>query len=241
MLQSPNYIHFRTQWQVLGLGAGAQWPGRETFLALMSRLNAPPMQAGFDDFLYRPDRCEMGRVRGDSPDGGRAFTKLTCTAGQITFVEEWTESTVEEYADAAVGILGLWFELFPRTAIVAQKCCLRALVQPSAATDSREFLGAMVMKVREPMQQVFEALPFRIGLTFTCVRNVQAVQLLIDATVNSWRDNQRVWVQVEGTYPMKQPVNAANLDAARFPLADAKALLETEVLGFLNQFDRPGT
>jgi hypothetical protein len=240
MLQSPNYIHFRNQWQVLGLDAVGQWPDKKAFLKLMDQLNEAPIDADFDDFSYKPEHsvCEMGKLRGSYSEGGQAFTKIACATNQITLVEEWTESTAEHFKDKFVEILKIWFRQFPHTAVIAQKCCLRALVQPTVVSDSRDFLGHCIMKIREPMQQTFKTMPFKVGFTFTCLREMQGYYLYVDTTVNSWRDNRRVWLQVEGSYPMREPMNASNPDKARFPFEDCQSLLESEVIGFLNQFDR---
>ena len=238
MLQSPNYIHFRNQWQVLGLEAAGQWPERKSFQDFMNRLNDPPNEADFDDFSYRGNRCEMGKLRGIGPEGGESFSKLVCTSNQITLVEEWAETTTDEFNDELVGVLEAWFALFPNTAIIAQKCCLRALIQPSNFPDSRNFLGDRIMNIGTPMRQSFEQMPFKVGFTFTCQRRTKGYNLFIDTTVNSWRDNRRVWVQVDGIYPMEKPINATNTQKTRIPFEDCKSFLETEVRGFLSQFDK---
>lgn len=237
VLQSPNYIHFRNEWQILGLDPPGQWPNREFFQKLMNQLNALPISADFDDFSYRADRCEMGRLRGNPPEGGQAFTKLVCRSNQITLVEEWAETTADEFKDKFTMILKEWFKLSPNTAIIAQRCCLRALVQPAKFADSRNFLGDRIMNIGPAMHQTFKSMPFRVGFTFTCLRKTQDYNLFIDTTINSWRDKKTVWVQVEGVYPMERPINATNPEVAKLPFEDCKSFLEDEVLGFLNQFD----
>jgi len=239
MLQSPNYIHFRNEWQILGLDVVGQWH-RNSFQKLMEKVNESSVGADFDDFVYRQDpcRCEMGKLRSGPADAGAAFSKLVCGQNQMTFVEEWTEASASEFRDKSVRILGAWFELFSNTAIIAQKCCLRALVQPVKFPDSRRFLGNRVMAIGEPMQQSFKAMPFKVGFTFTCLRKTGNYNLFIDTTVNSWRDNQRVWIQVEGTYPMDKPINATNPDVAKIPFDDCKNFLESEVLDFFGKFDK---
>lgn len=238
MLQSPVYIHFRNEWQILGLGPQGQWPEQKLFQDLMNRLNDPPIGIEFHDFSYKPSQCEMGKTRSSYPDGGQAFTKLVCRPNQITLVEEWTENTADDFKNKFVGILKQWFELFPTTAIIAQKCCLRALIQPAVFSDSRSFLGDHVMDIGPRMHGIFKDMPFRIGFTFTCQRKIQDYTLFIDTTVNSWRDTKRVWVQVEGVYPMEKPLNATNHEKAQFPFEDCKGFLEDEVINFLNQYDK---
>jgi len=93
------------------------------------------------------------------------------------------------------------------------------------------------MHIGKSMNETFKSMPFKVGFTFTCLRKTQDYDLFIDTTVNSWRDNRRVWVQVEGTYPMEKPINAANPEVAKFPFEDCKNFLEKEVISFLNQFD----
>jgi len=238
MLQSPNYIHFRNEWQILGFDPPGRWPDRKSFQELMNQLNERPIVVDFDDFSYRSDRCEMGKLRNDPGEGGQAFTKLVCRTNHVTLVEEWTENTADEFKTRLVGLLNHWFRVFPNTAINAQKCCLRALVQPAAFDDSRGFLGDRIMTIGEPMQKTFKSMPFRVGFTFTCLRKTQGYNLYIDATVNSWRDNKTVWLQVEGTYPMEKPINATNPEITKLPFEDCKSFLEGEVLTFLNQYDK---
>lgn len=236
MLQSPVYIHFRSEWQTLGFDSPGQWPEQKSFQELMNQLNQPSVGVEFHDFSYRPGRCEMGRLRGNHPDGGPAFTKLVCRPNQVTLVEEWTEATPDEFKNGFIGMLRNWFELFPTTAIVAQKCCLRTLIHPTAS-DSRSFLGDRVMAIGHRMQDVFKGMPFKVGFTFTCLRKTRGYNLFIDTTVNSWRDNKTVWVQVEGTSPMEKPLNATNCDSAKIPFEECKSFLEDEVINFLHQCD----
>jgi hypothetical protein len=238
MLQSPNYIHFRNQWQILGFDSAGQWPDRKSFQELMNKLNEAPINLDFDDFSYRTARCEMGKLRGSPPEGGAAFSKLVFISNQITFVEEWAEITAEEFKEKFVKILNAWFNIFPNTAIISQKSCLRALLQPTTFADSRRFLGDHIMKIGAQMQKTFKSMPFKVGFTFTGLRETQGYNLYIDTTVNSWRDNKTVWVQVEGTYPMEKPINATNPDKAKIPFEDCKSFLETEVISFLNQYDK---
>jgi len=238
MLQSPIYIHFRNQWQVLGLDAPGQWPERNSFQDFMNKLNQAPNETDFDDFSYRGNRCELGKLRGIGPEGGESFRKLVCTSNQITLVEEWAETTADAFKHELVGILDAWFALFPNTAIIAQKCCLRALVQPVNFPDSRKFLGDRIMNIGTPMERTFKGMPFKVGFTFTCQRLMRGYNLYIDTTVNSWRDNRTVWVQVDGVYPMEKPINATNTNTTEFPFEDCKSFLETEVLSFLSQFDK---
>lgn len=240
MLQSPNYIHFRNQWQILGLDSAGQWPDKKSFLELFNQLNSPPVDADFDNFSYKTDscQCDMVKLRGSPPEGGQAFTKFLCRSNQITLVEEWAETTADEFKDRFIGILEGWFKLFPYTAMIAQKCCLRALVQPANFNDSRNFLGDRIMKIGPPMESTFKGMPFKIGFTFTCIRESKGYNLFIDTTVNSWRDNRSVWVQVEGIYPMEKPINATNIEIAKFPFEDCRSFLQSEVISFLNQFDK---
>jgi hypothetical protein len=239
MLQSPNYIHLRNEWQILGLDAAGQWPDRTIFQKLMEKVNDLSVGTDFDDFSYKREtcRCEMGKLRSGSPDAGSAFSKLVCGLNQMTFVEEWAEDSADGFRDKSVKILSKWFETFPNTAIIAQKCCLRALVQPATVNDSRFFLGDRVMNIGESMKLSFKSMPFRVGFTFTCLRKTSGYGLYIDTTINSWRDNNRVWIQVEGTYPMEKPINATNIDSAKLPFNDCKGFLEEEVLGFIGKFD----
>lgn len=240
MQQSPNYIHFLNQWQFLGFEGFGQWPSRETFMDLYNKLNANPVDADLDDFSYSGDRCEMGKLLGEGPEGGKKFRKFVCSVNEITLVDEWVIIPVEDFINKLVNVLKMWFKLFPNTAIIAQRCCLRALVQPSFVEDSRKFLGDRIMKIGEPMKNTFRSMPFKVGFTFTSQRQIGGYNLLIDTTVNSWRDNKRVWIQVNGVYPMDKPINATNPKQTKRPFEDCRSFLEKEVLEFLKHFDNSG-
>jgi hypothetical protein len=240
MLQSPNYIHFRSQWQLLGPGAPGQTFEKKYFQDLMNALNQPPEAVEFDDFSYRPERCEMGKVRGGRPNqqGGTAFTKLVYMNDQLTFVEEWADITADEFKQRFVKVLTGWFRFFPGTAIIAQNCCLRALLQPVNYPDSRQFIGDHVLQIGQSIQKTFATMPFKVGFNVTVIRPFGNHQLVIDTSINSWRDNRSVWLQVTGSSPLAPPINAANPQSAAEPFEHCKSFLEAEAVGFLNEFDK---
>jgi hypothetical protein len=195
----------------------------------------------FDDFSYRADRCEMGKLRGSRPEGGTAFTKLTYSNKYLTLVEEWAEISAREFEEEFIGVLTAWFQTFPNTAIIAQTCTLRALVQPVNFKDSRDFLGDNILAIGTPMRDTFlHGMPFRIGFTFGCVHNLPDCQLFIDTTVNSWIDNRSVWLEVNGISPMAQPINATNTGKAQQSFEACKSFLEDDVMKLLIKFDVVG-
>lgn len=241
MLQSPTYIHFRSQWQLLGPDSPGQSFDRKCFQNLMNALNEQPEPIDFDDFSYRPERCEMGKMRGTRPkSGGAEFTKLIYVNDQLTLVEEWADITANEFKEKFVKVLTYWFRFFPNTVIIAQNCCLRALIQPVNFKDSREFLGNRVLKIGDSIKSTFETKPFKVGFTVNILSPVQDqnYKLMIDTTINSWRDNRSIWVQVNGSSPIAPPVNATNPETAKIPFEHCKNFLETEAISFLNEFDK---
>lgn len=241
MLQSPTYIHFRSQWQLLGPESPGQSFDKRCFQDLMRALNEPPEPIDFNDFSYMPDRgsCDMGKRKGTTPKGGGlGFTKLTYDNDQLTLVEEWADITADEFKEKFVKVLTNWFRFFPNTVIIAQNCCLRALVQPAIFSDSREFLGDQVLKIGEPIRNSFKTMPFKVGFTVTVLRPIQNYQLIINTSINSWRDNRSVWVQVNGSSPIAPPINASNPETANAPFEYCKDFLETEAICFLSEFDK---
>lgn len=240
MLQSPNYIHFRIQWQVLGPDSPGQCFDRQKFQSLMNSLNSGDHPIDFDDFSYRATRCEMAKVRETRPGGGTAFTKLVYANDLFTLTEEWAEISTDDFAKEFVRVLGGWFEVFPETLIVAQRCTLRALVQPSNYADSREFVGDRVLGFVRTMQPQLKKKAFKVGFNVTCTDKVTDHQLVIDAMVNSWRDNKTVWLQVQGGCPMAKPINAASETSVPERIFDScRKFLEDDIVGFLNLFDQP--
>jgi hypothetical protein len=237
MIQSPNYIHFHSEWRLLGLDSPGQQIDRQRFQELLYKLNEHTIGADFDDFSFRSDRCEMGKFRGNNPQGGDAFSKLVYSNNILSLVEEWADTSADDFKEKFVRILSIWFELFPNTAIVIQNYCLRALVQPMKFKDSRVFLGNHVLKIGDSMNKIFSAMPFRVGFTVGCTREILGYKLYIDTTVNSWRDTRTVWVEVNGTSNLIQPVNATNFNETKKPFEVCKDFLETEVISLLKEFD----
>ena len=238
MIQSPNYIHFRSQWQILGPDSPGQFSDRSRFQELMNILNKEPIALDFDDFTYRSDRCEMGKLRGNRPEGGAAFTKLTYSDKNLTLVEEWADISAQEFKEKFVSVLTAWFQIFPNTAIIAQTCNLRALVQPVNFNDSRQFLGDNILQIGPHMRETFlHGMPFRVGFTFGCVHKLPDCQIFIDTAVNSWRDNRTVWVEVNGISPMSQPINATNTGKTEQAFEACKCFLEDDVIKLLSKFD----
>jgi hypothetical protein len=64
--------------------------------------------------------------------------------------------------------------------------------------------------------------------------------LIIDATVNSWRDNRVVWTEVQGTAPLAAPLNAAHIEPAGSLFGSCRTFLEGELLALLTSYDIPG-
>ena len=238
MNRSPTYIHFRSQWQVLGSDSPGQFFERKDFQNLLNLINEESAPADFDDFTYRNGRCEMGKLRGVNSQGGPAFSKLVYARDQLTVVEEWADISAEDFIHKFISILDIWFRCFPQTAIVAQNCCLRALIQPINFQDSRKFLGDNILQITDAMTDKFELMPFKIGFTGTWLRQLNSnQQIVIDATVNSWKDNRSVWLQVNGNSPMTPPINATNSGESGGPFLHCKHFLENELVDFLNEYD----
>jgi hypothetical protein len=237
MIHSPNYIHFRIQWQLVGRDSpGLRFP-REQFQSFWADVNKDSNAGDYDDFIYRPDRCEMAKLRGEHATGGQAFSKIVWANDQLTVVEEWTECSAHEFGKRLISILSLWFRHFPTTAAVIQRCWLRALLQPTHFSDSREFLGNYVLHLKECLEGSFEKMPHQVGFTVSCARSSGDNPIIIDTKVNSWRDTPSVWVEVSGTTVLPVPINAANADKAQLHFATCLDFLEREVVGLLSKAD----
>lgn len=240
MRQTPTYIHFRVAWQLLSPEGPSPRFEREPFQKFMQKLNDSGI-GDYDDFSYRPERCELAKVRGSHPMGGEGFSKVVYAAGQLTVVEEWAAISSDEFKKKFAGILRIWFEHFPRTVAVIEHCWLRALIQPTHATDSRQFVGDRVLNLGPRLHETFSKMPHQIGFTVSCERDCEGgSKLLIETKVNSWRDNRSVWVEVSGSAPMRVPVNAVNPAAAEQPVTVCMSFLEREVVGLLQACDTEG-
>jgi len=238
MRETLTYIHFRVSWRLLGPDAPAPRFERKRFEEFMRRLNADSRIGDYDDFSYRPERCELAKVRGSHPTGGQAFSKVVYAGGELTVVEEWADIAADQFKDKFAGILRTWFDCFPETVAVIEQCCLRALVQPTSTDDARDFVGNRVLKLGDRLQQTFSAMPHKVGFTVSCTRSFAGgEQLLIDTKVSSWRDQRLVWLEVAGNAPMRSPINAANLAAAEQPVTMCRTFLENEVIRLLTHFD----
>jgi hypothetical protein len=205
----------------------------------MQKLNANPNIGDYDDLSYRPERCELAKVRGSHPLGGEAFSKVVYAAGQLSVVEEWADIAADDFNKKFAGILRNWFECFPQMVAVMEQCCLRALVQPRQSTDSREFVGSKVLQLGPRLQRAFSAMPHQVGFTASCQRHFSGGDMFIETQVRSWRDNRSVWLEVAGNAPMRTPINSANLTPAEQPVTVCRRFLEDEVIRLLDDFDAP--
>lgn len=238
MKSSPNYIHFRVQWQVLGPESPGQRFERKEFQRFFEKLNANERFGGYDDFLYRPDKCELVKARGTVPQGGQAFSKVVYGNDALSVVEEFAEYSTQEFAQHLKIVLDAWFGCFPQTVIVLQNSCLRALITPLNHDNSLSFLGDDVLKLRSVFQSKLDQMPQKVGFTFACQRKYGSVPLTLEAKVNSWRDRRSVWIEVNGAAPMAQPLNAANHDQAEALFGKCRQFMEEEVVPLLDDYDK---
>ena len=237
MIKSPNYIHFRIQWQLMGPNSPGLRFERQVFQDFWNDLRTDPLASDYDDFSYRPDRFELGKLRGDQPRGGQAFSKILYENDLLTVVDEWADVSADEFAQKFTRILSTWFKHFPQTLAVIQRCWLRALMEPRHFEDSRQFLGDRVLGLGGKLQASLHRMPHQVGFTFGCTRDVMNSSLLLDAKVNSWRESRSVWTEVAGVVPLRAPMNATNVETAQVPFAACKDFLEGEVIGLLTKFD----
>ncbi len=241
LTSSPTYIHFRVHWQILGPESPRQRFERETFQRFFEELNSNQELGGYDDFSYRPDRCELVKSRGVAPQGGQAFSKVVYSDDALTLVEEFTEDSVGEFSKKIKAVLGSWFRCFPQTLAVVQTCFLRALVDPGGFDDSRRFLSDGVLKLSQVFADKLDAKPHSIGFNFACQSKFGSVPMNLDATIRSWRETRSVWVEVKGSAPMDEPLNAAKHDKAEAVFGRCRNFLEKEVIPLLDEYDRGGT
>ena len=239
MIQSPTYIHFRVQWQMIGPDSPGQRYERKEFQKLFNKLNGPSIDADFNDFSYKPNVCEMSKLREATHHEGQSFSKLAYSNGRLTIVEEWAELTADEFEDKSIKILQAWFEIFPQSIAVYQDCVIRALIEPVHYKDSRVFLGDHVSGLGPAMQSSFRQMPFKIGFNASVERPIdEESKIFIDTLVNSWRDNRNVWVEVNGKTMLPKPINATSHHKAKYPFKTCRDFLEKEVVDLLRQFDK---
>jgi hypothetical protein len=237
MIQSPTYIHFRTQWHLLGPDSPGLRIERDKFREFWQELNQDPLTKDYDDFSYRPERCELAKVREQLPDRGVPFSKIVFANDGLTVVEEWAEISAKEFGKKFTAILKAWFQHFPETLAAIQKCWVRSLVQPMNHGDSREFIGNHVLGLGEDLKQNFSEMPFRVGFMVGCVRKTGNGDLVIETKVNSWRDNSQVWVEVAGTLALPRPINTTNPDDGQLAFTKCADFLDREVMGLLRVYD----
>ncbi len=239
MKASLTYIHFRVQWQILGPESAGQRFERDRFQRLFERMNQDRTFGGYDDFAYRGDHCEFGKLRGAVAGGGQAFSKLAYGNGVLTIVDEWSELSAKEFASKINAHLDAWFESFPQTLAVVQTCWLRALATPRHSEDARQFLGDAVLHLGESFKRSFSVMPHTVGFTFGCVRRLPARSLQFESKIQSWRDDRSVWTEVRGVSPVTPPMNAARHDEAGAIFESCQRFLEDEILPLLNAYDQP--
>lgn len=238
MKPSPTYIHYRVQWQVLGPESPGQRFERTHFQRFFEELNSNREFKGYDDFKYRADRCELARDRGTAPDGAQAFSKVVYSNDTLSIAEEWTDEGKAEFSQKLKIVLDRWFRCFPQTLAVVQTCAVRALVVPTSSTDSRQFLGGVVLRLDDGLEASFREPLHKVGLTLGCQRLQGTIPMNLECAVSSWRDARSVWVEVRALAPLAQPLNAAKHDQAEAIFGRCVDFLENEVLQFLAYYDR---
>lgn len=236
---SPRYIHFRVRWQILGPDSPGQRFARTSFEDFFHKLNKDKHFAGYDDFSYRPERCELAQVRGSVEGGGQAFSKVVYDDDKLTIVDEWTELNAAEFAKRLKVVLDSWFDCFPQTLAVAQNSWIRALITPANFQDSREFVSNGILKLGKTLDTHLNQRPFKVGFTFGCQQEHSQSPLTLECEANSWRDKRSVWIEVRSLALLRQPLNAPKHDHAEPLFERGVHFLETEVLPLLNSFDIP--
>ncbi|MCP4711645.1 MAG: hypothetical protein GY869_23755 [Planctomycetes bacterium] len=239
MQHSPNYVHYRCQWQIIGPDSPGQYFPRDVFLKLMDTLNKAPVSADFDDFSYRENSCEMGKIRTGETRGKTGFSKLIFKDDQLTLTEEWAVITANEFEKKFLDILKSWFDYFPQTLVIIQRCWIRALLQPVNTVDSRAFLGDKVLRIGERMGEEFKEMPFGVGFNFGCNRGNKDIPLTIETKVSSWQNTPSVWAEIKGSQHMPKPINATSYDEAAKPFQECLKFFEKELIPLLNRFDTP--
>jgi len=210
---------------------------QEHFEDLFHKLNRSPINADYQDFSCRSSRCEMGKLRGDARGGGTSFSKLVWNEKGLTVVEEWSTLSADNFREKFLNILTAWFDVFPETLVIPQTYCVRVLMQPQNYKDSRIFLGDKILHIGDPMQTVFTKMPFKVGFTIACPRDTNGDKYIIETTINSWKDNSSVWIEVK-TSSMGPPIKSNEVLIAAKRYDGCLTLLEKEVIPLLNQYDQ---
>jgi len=231
-------IHFRVKWQVIGPDSPGQQFTRDPFQAFFADLNSNKELGGYDDFSHRPGRCELTRTRGSSQYGGQSFSKILYEPDALTVVEEYATESIDEFARKMKIVLDHWFKSFPGTVIVLQNSCIRCLVAPASADNSRLFLSSRVLHLEDSFTSRLSELPQSVGFHFSSQRHHAGVPMNLDAKISSWRDNRSVWIEVNSNAPMPRPLNAVDHDAAESVFDKCRIFLTSEVIPLLRDFDR---
>lgn len=237
---SPAYIHFRVGWQLIGPESPGQWYDQGQFRSFWDALSRDPRTNFYQDFTYRPDRCELGQTRDKVEGGGQGFSKVVCSPERLVIVEEWAELAADEFCGRMEAILAAWFQVFPQTLFIVQESVMRALVEPRTVKDSRQFLGDKVLQLGPRLERTFHGMPFKIGFNVACVRQMAEHQVFMEATVGSWRDNRRVWLEAKGLAPLGPPLNATNTGAAARLFSGCRQFVEDELLSLLRGYEADG-
>ncbi len=238
MKSSLRCIHFRCEWQIIGPQSPGQRFERQRFQSFFENLNSNVEFGDYDDFSYRLDHCELGKVRGMSHQGGQAFSKVIYKDDALKLVEEFTAYSIDEFARQIKVVLDAWFECFSETVLVVQNCWIRGLVTPLHSDDSRAFLSETVLGLREGFATRLNEAPLSVGFNFVSQRQYESVPMTLEAKVSSWRDGRSIWIEVHGGVPMSEPLNAARHDRAEAVFGRCRTFLESEVIPLLSDYDR---
>ena len=241
MKPSLTYVHYRIHWKVLGPESPGQRFEREKFQKFFEDLNANREFAGYDDFSYRADRCELAKARGTVPHGGQAFSKVLYESDTLSIVEEWTDESTREFTQKLNIVLDCWFKCFPQTLAVIQTCVVRAITVPAHFDDSRHYLGHAVLGLENTLGSVMQGPMHKVGFALGCQRQQGTIRMNFDCAANSWRDNRSVWLEVRADAQLSEPLSVAKHAQAEGIFGRCIDFLEDELLQLVLYYDEKDT
>jgi len=193
------------------------------------------------DQLRSEKRIDFNKMDVDTPAGPHlwsrrpsgAETRYSFLNDRIRAQDEWTERTLEQFADEVKQVVDICFRVFNLPVIIIQGCVVRATAKPHPFEDSREFLLGKGLGLSRGKMAAFgrPAHVAGISIVFPPMKDMLDEQrVLIESYA---RDPSQLLLEVRSTF--RAPlIPSTSQDMLRTNLEKCYTFLDDQVCSFVN-------
>ncbi len=232
MLSEPDYINLYCMVQFPPTKFGKD-VGRQIYIKLCEEENCE-----YEHQEVGESQLLLATRRKGELEKAETVSTVRLTGRQLEINEEFPDIPKEDFGPKVEAICSKCFELARIPLGFFQKVRVRALAQPSSVKDSRVFVGDSMLQLSQ--REFFRLLtrkPSLVGMRMT-FPPLNEQSDFVDVRIDSWRDNRRVWIQVESQRPLNPPVAASNTDVLSRNVNAVYGFLEEQLTPALNAFDK---